>query len=182
MKIFLFVNFGVLLLGENIFIICLSDKSILLSLHNVLSVWRNNYCLQSTLWQLGLFFGYGFIMHLSQSLFLQPICVFVSQVYLLDNILLNHVFLFVCIYSANLCLLIWVFNLFTYCITTDKGRFTSAVLLFVFCTSYDSFVFSSITTLFCVKQAFKFYSLSLSLFFFLTRFIELSSQWLSWGL
>ena len=144
-------------------------------LHNVLSVWSNNYCLQSTLWRPGLFFGYGFTMRLS---------FFVTQVtkkYLWQYIV-DSWFLFICIYSANLCLLIGVCNLFTCCITADKVRFISAILLLVFSTSYDCFVFSSITTLFCVKQTFKFYFLSRSLFFFLTRFIELSSQWLSWGL
>ena len=114
-------------------------------------------------------FGF-FLVMVSPCIFLTPcffnLFVFLYLKWIFDNILLNHAFLFVCIYSANLCLLIWVFNLFTYCITTDEVRFTSVILLFVSSTSYDCFVFSSITTLFCVKQTFKFYFLSLSLFFF----------------
>lgn len=37
----------------------------------------------------------------------------------------------ICFRSANLCLLIWMFNSFTDHIITDKVRFTSAILLFV---------------------------------------------------
>ena len=127
-------------------------------------------------------FGFFFVM-VSPCIFLTPcffnLFVFLYLKWIFDNILLNHAFLFVCIYSANLCLLIWVFNLFTYCITTDEVRFTSAILLFVSSTSYDCFVFSSITPYSVLNKLLNFI---FSLFFFFTRFIELSSQLLSWGL